>query len=252
MLHTIYSVLDVQGQNRRSTKKTQYIDFSLNAKQQSQLPVYELIQKTSSKNDSTSMLRVSYPQGLELPMREVLTTKIRCSNGPLTQQLKIGDVNINTPDVADLVSFKNISAVSEYIPPQTDGRILWNLLAHLTVNYLPITDISNLRVLLNLYNPTNHADAKEQAANKKRIDSLKSIDVSKAEKLLKGYLSRGERIELQVDGTGFASNGDLYLFGELISKLFMQFCDINSFVELVITNENTGEQLAWQPKLVNH
>ncbi len=250
--HTIYSVLDVQGQNRRSTKKTQYIDFSLNAKQQSQLPVYELIQKSSNNNDSASVLRVSYPKGLELPMREVLTTNIRCSNGPLTQQLKIGDVNINTPDVADLVSFKNVSAVSEYIPPQTDGRILWNLLAHLTVNYLPITDISNLRVLLNLYNPTNHADAKEQAANKKRIDSLKLINVKKTEKLLKGYLVRGEKIELEVDGTGFASQGDLYLFGELLSKLFTQFCDINSFVELVIINENTGEQLTWQPNLANH
>ena len=250
--HTIYSVLDVQGQNRRSTKKTQYIDFSLNAKQQSQLPVYELIQKSSNNNDSASVLRVSYPKGLDLPMREVLTTNIRCSNGPLTQQLKIGDININTPDVADLVSFKNVSAVSEYIPPQTDGKILWSLLAHLTVNYLPITDISNLRVLLNLYNPTNHADAKEQAANKKRIDSLKMINVKKTEKLLKGYLVRGEKIELEVDGAGFASQGDLYLFGELLSKLFTQFCDINSFVELAIINENTGEQLTWQPNLANH
>ncbi len=250
--NTIYSVLDVQGQNRRSTQKTKYIDFSLNAKQQSQLPVYELIQKSTDGKESSSVLRVSYPQGLELPMREVLTANIRCSNGSLTQQLKIGDINVNTPDVADLVSFKNISAVSEYIPPQTDGRILWNLLAHLTVNYLPITNLANLKVLLNLYNPTNHADAKEQAANKKRIDSLKSISVNNTERLLKGYLIRGQKIELVADGAGFASNGDLYLFGELISKVFSQFCDINSFVELIITNENTGEQLTWQPNLANH
>ncbi len=250
--HTIYSVLDVQGQNRRSTQKTTYIDFSLNSKQQSKQPVYELIQKSTNGIESSNVLRVSYPQGLELPMREVLTANIRCSNGPLTQQLKIGDISVNTPDVADLVSFKNISMVSEYIPPQTDGRILWNLLAHLTVNYLPITDLANLKVLLNLYNPTNQADAKEQAANKKRIDSIKSISMNSTERLLKGYLIRGNKIELSVDGAGFASNGDLYLFGELISKLFEQFCDINSFVELIISNENTGEQLTWQPNLANH
>jgi type VI secretion system protein ImpG len=250
--HTIYSVLDVQGQNRRSTQKTKYIDFSLNSKQQSKQPVYELIQKSVNGVDSSNVLRVSYPQGLELPMREVLTANIRCSNGILTQQLKIGDVSVNTPDVADLVSFKNISMVSEYIPPQTDGKILWNLLAHLTVNYLPITDLANLKVLLNLYNPTNQADAKEQAANKKRIDSIKSIATCSTERLLKGYLIRGEKIELSVDGSGFASNGDLYLFGELLSKLFEQFCDINSFVELIINNENTGEQLTWQPNLANH
>ncbi len=249
--NTIYSVLDVQGQNRRSTQKTKYIDFSLNSKQQSTQPVYELVQKSTNGIDSSNVLRVSYPQGLELPMREVLTANIRCSNGPLTQQLKIGDISVNTPDVADLVSFKNISMVSEYIPPQTDGRILWNLLAHLTVNYLPITDLANLKVLLNLYNPTNQADAKEQAANRKRIDSIKAITMCSTERLLKGYLIRGEKIELSVDGAGFASNGDLYLFGELVSKLFEQFCDINSFVELIVSNENTGEQLSWQPNLAN-
>mgnify|MGYP005997899107 FL=1 len=185
-------------------------------------------------------------------MREVLTANIRCSNGPLTQYLKPGDVYVHTPDVPDLVSFSNLSAVSEYIPPQTDGRILWNLLAHLTVNYLPITDLANLKVLLNLYNPTNQADAKEQAANKKRIESVKSLSIDNTERLLRGYLVRGQRIDIEIDGSGFASNGDVYLFGELLFKVFSQFSDINSYVELVITNENTGEQLTWQPNLVSH
>jgi type VI secretion system protein ImpG len=249
---TIYSILDVQGQNRRSSEKTKYLDFSLNAKQQSQQPVYELIQRSSDQNESQSVLRVNFPQGKDLPMREVLTANIRCSNGPLTQHLKPGDVNINTPDVPDLVSFSNLSAVSEYIPPQTDGRVLWNLLAHLTVNYLPITNLANLKVLLNLYNPTNQADAKEQAANNKRIESIKSLSLDNTERLLRGYLVRGQRINIEVDGSGFASNGDVYLFGELLYKVFSQFSDINSYVELVITNENTGEQLAWQPNLVSH
>lgn len=249
---TVYSVLDVQGQNRRSSEKTKYIDFSLNAKQQNTQPVYELIQKSTDQKQAQSVLRVSFPDGQDLPMREVLTANIRCSNGPLTQHLKSGDINVNTPDVPDLVSFSNLSAVSEYIPPQTDGRVLWNLLAHLTVNYLPITDLANLKVLLNLYNPTNQADAKEQAANKKRIDSLKKLKVSNTERLVRGYLVRGQKVTLEVDGTGFASNGDMFLFGELLNKVFSQFSDINSFVELSIINENTGEQLSWQPNLVNH
>lgn len=250
--YTIYSILDIQGQNRRSSEKTKYLDFSLNAKQQSQQPVYELIQKSSDQNEPLSVLRVNFPQGKDLPMREILTANIRCSNGLLTQHLKPGDINVNTPDVPDLVSFSNPSSVSEYIPPQTDGRILWNLLAHLTVNYLPITNLENLKVLLNLYNPTNQADAKEQAANKKRIESIKSLIVDKNEKLLSGYLVRGQRIHIAIDSSGFASNGDVYLFGELLYKVFSQFADLNSYVELVITNENTGEELLWQPNLVNH
>lgn len=248
---TIYSILDVQGQNRRSSEKTKYLDFSLSAKQQNSQPVYELIQKATDQSHSQAILRVNFPEGKELPTREVITADIRCSNGPLTQMLKVGDVNINTPDVPDLVSFSNISAVSEYIPPQTDGRILWNLLAHLTVNYLPLANLDNLKVLLNLYNPTNQTDAKERAANEKRIDSLLRMSVEPSEKLLRGYLVRGQSIELSVDGSGFASTGDMYLFGELLNKLYSQFADINSYVNFTLINDNTGEQLQWQPNLVS-
>ncbi len=248
---SIYSILDLYGQNRRSSEKTQYLDFSLAAKQQSNQPVYELIQKVTNDTKAQSVIRVNFPDGMELPSREVITANIRCSNGPITQSLKAGDININTPDVPDLVSFSNISTVSEYIPPQTDGRILWNLLSHLIVNYLPIANLENLKVLLNLYNPTNQADAKERAANEKRIESLLKMTSQSDEMLLRGYLVRGKSIELTVDGSGFASTGDMYLFGELINKLYSQFTDINSYTKFTLINDNTGEALQWQPNLVN-
>jgi type VI secretion system protein ImpG len=248
---TVHSLLSVNGQNRRSTEKNTYIDFSLAAKEQASHPVYELIQKYTGPQEVDSILRISFPTGYELPMREVLTAKLRCSNGVITQQLKLGDVNVNTPDVPDLVSFSNVSAISEYIAPITDGSILWKLLAHLTVNYLPIADLDNLKTLLNLYNPTEKSDAKDHAANKKRINSLKEMTNIPCQRLHRGYLIRGQRIELAVDSTGFTSTGDLYLFGELIYSVLKQFADINSFVELNINNLNNGEQLTWQPSLQN-
>ncbi|NRA25327.1 MAG: type VI secretion system baseplate subunit TssF [Oleispira sp.] len=248
---TVHSLLSVNGQNRRSTEKNTYIDFSLAAKEQASHPVYELIQKYTGPQEVDSILRISFPTGYELPMREVLTAKLRCSNGAITQQLKLGDVNVNTPDVPDLVSFSNVSAISEYIAPITDGSILWKLLAHLTVNYLPIADLDNLKTLLNLYNPTEKSDAKDHAANKKRINSLKEMTNTPCQRLHRGYLIRGQRIELAVDSTGFTSTGDLYLFGELIYSVLKQFADINSFVELNINNLNNGEQLTWQPSLQN-
>lgn len=248
---TVHSVLSLQGQNRRSVEKNQYIDFSLAAKEQGLHPVYEFIQRYSGPMEQDNILRISFPPGLELPMREVLTAKLRCSNGILTQQLKPGDVNVNTPDVPDLVSFTNVSAISDYIPPVTDGRVLWKLLAHLTVNYLPIADINNLKAMLNLYNPTDKSDAKEHAANKKRIDSLQGLRTSPVERLHRGYLIRGQLIEIDIEGTGFASTGDVYLFGELIFNVVRQFADINSFVDLNINNVSNGEKLKWQSSLTN-
>jgi len=118
----------------------------------------------------------------------------------------------------------------------------------LTVNYLPIADLSNLKVLLNLYNPTNQADAKEKAANAKRIESLLDLNITTTERLLKGQLIRGRQIKITVDSSGFSSHGDLFVFGELLNKLYGQFTDVNSFTELVINNENTGEEMTWQPR----
>ena len=85
----------------------------------------------------------------------------------------------------------------------------------------------------------------------KRIDSLLRMSVEPSEKLLRGYLVRGQSIELSVDGAGFASTGDMYLFGELLNKLYSQFADINSYVNFTLINDNTGEQLQWQPNLVS-
>merc|ERR1712000_536778 len=146
-----------------------------------------------------------------------------CSNGRNTAQLKVGEVNVNTPDIPDLVSVSNVSTISEYIAPITDGRTLWKLITHLT-------------------------DTKEHAANRKRIESLQSMQVTPTEKLLRGYLVRGRHIAMDVDGSGFASSGDLYLFGELMFYLLDQFTDLNSFLTLSLTNVNNGETMQWQSK----
>lgn len=247
---TIHSITSLQGQSRRSADKVQYQSFSLAAKESGLNPVYELIQHYSDQSDQENILRVNYPESLDMPSREILTARLKCSNGKNAGLLKVGDVNVNTPDIPDLVSFSNVSAISEYIAPVTDGRTLWKLISHLTVNYLPVADLDNLKTLLSLYNPTEQSDTREHAANRKRIESLQSLNVSAIEKLLRGYLVRGRHIKIDIDGAGFASNGDLYLFGELLFHLLSQFTDINSFVLLSLTNINNGETLQWQSNSV--
>ncbi len=247
---TVHSVTQVQGQSRRSNQKTEYVDFSIAAKEQGLHPVYELLQRYSDE-DSSSILRVSFPDGYEMPSMEILTAKLKCTNGRLCNSLKLGDVNANTPDVPDVVSLTNVSSVSSYLPPITDGRVLWKLLAHLTANYLPIVNLDNLKALLQLYNPVSKNDAKDHAANLKRIDSIKMLKTSIADRLHRGTLIRGKRIMMDIDGSGFSSLGDLYLFGELLNYLFQQFADINSFVELQLNDLSTGEQLLWQPSLAS-
>ena len=248
---TVHSVLSVQGQSRHSAQKTEYLPFSIAAKEQNIAPVFELLQRYSEDQDSNSILRISFPEDYDLPSMEILTSKLMCTNGKLCNNLKLGDVNANTPDVPDVVSLSNVSSVSPYLPPITDGRVLWKLLAHLTANYLPIVNIDNLKALLQLYNPISKNDAKDHAANLKRIESIRSLKTKVADKLHRGTLIRGKRIILDIEGSGFSSIGDLYLFGELLNYLFKQFADVNSFIELKINDLSTGEQLLWRSSLTS-
>ncbi|WP_419811101.1 type VI secretion system baseplate subunit TssF [Bacterioplanoides sp.] len=243
---TINSIVSLHGQSRRSSEKMEYQSFSLAAKETGNNPVYELIQHYAGVNDQDNILRVSYPNDMDMPPREVLTAKLKCSNGSLAGQLKVGDVSVNTPDIPDLVSLQNVSTISEYIAPVTGGRTLWKLITHLTVNYLPVANLDNLKTMLSLYNPTEQSDTREHAANKKRIDSLQSLTEVPVERLQKGYLIRGRNLQIEVDGSSFASVGDLYLFGELLFTIFSQFNDINSFLMLSLTNINNGEIMQWQ------
>lgn len=249
---TVHSVLSVHGQSRQSAQKTEYKPFSIAAKEQNNAPVYELLQRYSEEQDSNSVLRISFPEEYDLPSMEILTSKLMCTNGKLCNNLKIGDISANTPDIPDVVSLRNISPVSPYLPPITDGRVLWKLLAHLTANYLPIANLENLKALLQLYNPISKNDAKDHAANLKRIESIRSLKSKAVDKLHRGTLIRGTRITLDIEGSGFSSIGDLYLFGELLNYLFKQFSDINSFIELKVNDLSTGEQLIWQSSLTSH
>ena len=250
--YTIHAIQSVHGQARINSGKITYKNFNLSNKMSGTDPVYELIQHNVDKNYQDNILRISYPGGFENVSREILTVRLKCTNGYDTKELKSGDVCIRTHDIPDSISFSNVASVSDYVQPLTDGNILWNLISHLNVNYLPVADLTNLISLLNLYNPTSRIDTREHAANKKRIESIKDIQVNNEERILKGYLIRGKHIEVSIDGSGFLGTGDIFLFGELLFFIFSQFSDINSFTRLTLINNNNGERLQWLSKSVKN
>src|SRR5690606_1512689 len=135
-------------------------------------PAYELIQHNVDKNYQENILRISYPGGFENVSREILTVRLKCTNGYDSKELKSGDVCITTHDIPASISFSNVASVSDYVQPVTDGYILWNLISHLNVNYVPVADVTNLIALLHLYIPTSRMYPREHAANKQRIESI--------------------------------------------------------------------------------
>lgn len=246
--YQVHSVRSVSGHNRQTASRSQYQPLSLLSRAGSGGGVFELIRQVDSDSGyCTTRLSLSYPDDDQLPQRETLTASLRCSNGALASELKQGDVSKGTQNTSELVEFSNLIAPTGYVPPKT-GDDLWSLLSHLTINYLPMANLENLKGLLRLYLPQQGAGKHDESANLKRLDSLQSLTVTPTERLLRGSLIRGQHVELSVDGSGFAGLGDLFLFGEVLHRLLTDFTTLNAFVELTIIDVNSAEELVWKTR----
>ncbi|WP_157466004.1 type VI secretion system baseplate subunit TssF, partial [Colwellia sp. TT2012] len=49
--------------------------------------------------------------------------------------------------------------------------------------------------------------------------------------------------------SAFGSEGDLYLFGTVLSRFFTLYASINSFHELVVINSSNNERYTWGAKI---
>ena len=85
--------------------------------------------------------------------------------------------------------------------------------------------------------------------NKKRIESIQEVNVSRSSRLIRGVLLRGTQIHIKVRGDGFADLADLSLFGSILNEFLAVYATINAFIRLEIEDILTGERLIWPERL---
>lgn len=249
--YQVYSVDRVTGHSRRTSKKMEYAPVGMVSSEEQTVPVYQVAFKKSASgngNIADPYLSISYPKEYGLPEQETLTIELTCTNGPLPASLRPGDVSKPTASTSELVFFRNILPPTDSLQPPTDGSLLWQLLSHLSLNYLSVADVKNLKALLSLYifSGTNR---RNELANRRRVDGILDVKVMPSDRLVAGLIMRGQDIEVSVNRDHFASYGDLYLFGSVLDRLFASFSNINTYSALILKEANTGEQITWSAKL---
>jgi type VI secretion system protein ImpG len=65
------------------------------------------------------------------------------------------------------------------------------------------------------------------------------------QKLVKGGLLRGVEIEVTLDSTRFAGEGDMELFGDMLNRFLSLYATVNLYTRLVIVSQPGGKRLAW-------
>jgi type VI secretion system protein ImpG len=124
-------------------------------------------------------------------------------------------------------------------PPNRD-RFHWRVLSHLGSNFLPMLDSAEvLRGTLALYDWT------DSELNRRRLAAIVEVRHHLIQRFEKGFLLRGVDIEVTLDVNGFSGEGDINLFGEMLSRFFALYADIHLFTQLTLILQPTGKSLRW-------
>jgi len=173
---------------------------------------------------------------------ETLSVNVRCTNGTLpSEAIKEGMINQLGPTVPDIAEPKNLTQPSliRYPPDQDDDDFFWKLISHWSLNYQSIASKDTLSGLLRLY------DWVGTRPNQRRLDGIRGVSWSPKETVERGAILRGAEVTIEVEEGHFSDEGDLCLFGLVMSKFLSMYATINSFVHLTIITRPSERQYEW-------
>ncbi len=176
---------------------------------------------------------------------EAVSLQLTCTNRQLPLELGIGDVSTPTDSTPVFVDFTNISEPTAPLRPTLDGSLLWTLISNLSLNYLSLLSKDALSSVLRAYDFRALVDRQAERISRHRLDGITDIKSAPVERLVLGLPVRGLSSEITIAQTSFGSEGELYLFGTVLSRFFSLYASINSFHELVVVNSGNKERYTW-------
>ncbi len=203
--------------------------------------------RESMRNDGFESF-ISFVRGDEsvaTDIDEAISVKLTCTNRLLPVELGIGDICHASSTTPTFVTFRNITEPSQSLRPVLDGSLLWKLISNLSLNYVSLLSKEALNSVLRAYDFRALVDRQAERVGRKRLEGISEIKSKPIDKLLRGLPIRGLQTEMHLDQSCFGSEGDLYLFGTVLSHFFALYANINSFHQLVVVNKSNNEIYTW-------
>jgi len=247
--YQVYDVESVTGYEPGSIAKKEYLPLSLFKGTEKEKHIYQIIRSRSPVNNRPEVyLSFAYPHDMPEPKEETLSITLICTNGNLPERLQLGDICRATFNSPEMLTFRNILPPSFAVEPPSDQDAVWRLISHLSLNYLSLANKENLQELLSLYISPEDRDKARLAANMKRIEGILDLRTEAYDRLFRGRIMRGQKIEMSVRHDHFAGIGDLYLFGCVMDRFFSAYSSMNTFTQFNMKEVQTGEIFQWPIK----
>ncbi|WXL25698.1 type VI secretion system baseplate subunit TssF [Ectopseudomonas mendocina] len=183
-----------------------------------------------------------------LAQHETVSVELTCTNQSLPQQLGLGDICVPSEDTPEFLSFRNISSVTPSYAPPLHRDYLWKLISNMSLNYLSLSDVNALKVILETYDLPRYYDQHAARVSKRLLDGMKSISHQHVDRLHRGLPVRGVRTQLTINPEGYVGEGDLFLFASVLNEFFALYASLNSYHELRVQSTK-GEVYQWIPRM---
>ncbi|WP_278387779.1 type VI secretion system baseplate subunit TssF [Pseudomonas oryzihabitans] len=180
--------------------------------------------------------------------QDTLSIELTCTNQNLPQRLRAGDLCLPTENTPGGLGFRNLAAPTACHAPVLSGNRLWQLVSNLSLNYLSLTDVAALRTVLASYDLPSQHDRQAERVSHQRLAALQGISHRPVDRLYRGLPIRGIATQLDMDASGFRSEGELYLFASVLNEFFALYASLNSFHQLSVRSLQ-GEVYLWTPRM---
>jgi type VI secretion system protein ImpG len=183
-------------------------------------------------------------EDLHLPA-ETLSIELTCTNGSLPRErLKEGMITQPSAAVPAVTDLTNLTQPTLDVSPPTreHPEFLWQFVSHLSFNRMSVASAEAMRGVLSLY------DWSGSDANRRKLAGLKNVTWKPREMLRRGAIVRGAEVVLEIEEDHFEDEGDIGLFGLVLSEFFGLYATINSFVDVTIVLAPSGRRYEWKSK----
>ncbi len=252
----IYSVDEVVSTDADSHETVTYHPlYSERHAVQGTSPAYWYISRSFSnrKGDEGTDVFLSLVDLSARPMQldyDTVTVRCTCTNRDLVARLPFGS-EAGDFEMSGGAAIKRIVALhkpTRTLRPPLDGKTLWSLISHLSLNYLSIVDDGKeaLQKILELYDFSDSADIKKQIGGISSVSSKRHFTRVASDHGV-GF-ARGTRVEIEFDEEQFSGSG-AYLFASVLEKFLGLYTSMNSFTQLVARSRQRREALEeWAPR----
>ncbi|HXB72172.1 MAG TPA: type VI secretion system baseplate subunit TssF [Candidatus Acidoferrales bacterium] len=184
------------------------------------------------------------------PSADTLTIRTTCSNRNLPARLPFGseDTDFELETSAPIKRIVALKKPTVPLRPRTNKASLWQLVSHLSLNYLSLVSEGRdaLQQILRLYDFTDSPVAQRMIEGIAALNSRPHFARLVSENGIS--FVRGTRVELALDEEQFVGGG-VYLFASVIEQFLALYASLNSFTQLVATVRERKEVLReWPPR----